>query len=126
MADVFRGEDEVLRRPVAVKVFRADGEVIDERRIELDVRTVAGLQHPGLVTVFDAGVSDGSSGALPYLVMELVSGPTLAQRLTAGPLGPEQAQLLAADLAAALQYVHQRGVVHRVTREPTVLPHGQS
>ncbi len=61
MADVFRGDDEVLGRAVAVKVFRDDGEAVDERRIDAEVRTLAGLQHPGLVTVFDAGVSDGWS-----------------------------------------------------------------
>jgi serine/threonine protein kinase len=69
MADVFRGDDEVLGRPVAVKAFRGDGEGVDERRIDAEVRTLAGLQHPGLVTVFDAGVTDGSRQALPFLVM---------------------------------------------------------
>jgi serine/threonine protein kinase len=123
MADVFRGEDEVLHRPVAVKVFRLDTAAgNDRRRIDAEVRTLASLRHLGLVTVFDTGTVDEPVGELtPFLVMELITGPTLAQRLTESPLGAEQTAQLGADLAATLGHVHTHGVVHRDVKPANIL-----
>ena len=115
-ADVFRGDDEVLGRPVAVKVFRFDAGARDERRIDTEVRTLAGLDHPGLVTIFDAGI-----GPEPYLVMELVSGPSLALRLNAGTLSPAETAMIGRQLADTLAYVHRQGVVHRDIKPANVL-----
>jgi len=113
MADVFRGEDDVLHRPVAVKVFRFDTAAGDDRRrVDAEIRTLASLRHPGLVTVFDAGTVDEPNGdGTPFLVMELITGPTLGRRLAEGPPGPGQTAQLGAELAATLGYVHASGVV---------------
>jgi serine/threonine protein kinase len=123
MADVFRGDDDVLHRPVAVKVFRFDTAAGDDRRrVDAEVRTLASLRHPGLVTVFDAGTADEPNGdGTPFLVMELITGPTLAQRLQAGPMRPEQTAQLGAELAATLGYVHASGVVHRDVKPANIL-----
>jgi serine/threonine protein kinase len=122
MADVFAADDEVLRRRVAVKLFRFDTPAgDDQRRAEAEIRTLAGLRHPGLVTVFDAGsVSDGGDPT-PFIVMELISGPTLAQRIAGGPLPPEQVRRLGMELAATLAYVHSQGIVHRDIKPANVL-----
>lgn len=123
MADVYSAEDVVLHRPVAIKLFRTDTGGADERaRIESEVRTLAGLRHPGLVTVFDAGAIDTAPGELtPYLVMELVSGPNLGQHLANGPLQPDATALLASELAATLAYVHAQGIVHRDMKPANIL-----
>src|SRR5690242_11442635 len=87
-ATVYAARDLVLGRSVAVKVMRTDGELDQASRFDQEARLLAGLSHPGLVTVFDAGSAvDGRGDPQAYLVMELVDGTTLARRLAGGPLG---------------------------------------
>ena len=123
MADVYAAQDELLHRSVAVKVFYSDGPAANERqRVEAEIRTLAGLRHPGLVTVFDAGVLvRAADDAVPFLVMELIHGQTLRHRLADGPLAPDEAARLGAGLASTLAYVHAQGVVHRDVKPANIL-----
>jgi hypothetical protein len=126
MAQVFRARDAVLDRAVAVKVFHQGCALPDaDVRRGGEVRLLAGLSHPGLVMVFDAG-RDTSNPLSPfaYLVMELVDGTTLARELDGGPLEPQRTATIGAQLASALAYVHERGVVHRDIKPANVLMGG--
>ncbi len=116
MAEVYRGWDVVLRRYVAVKVFRGE-DLVAGRRFDNEVRTLAGLSHPGLVSVYDAGECGGTS----FVVLRLVDGPTLRERLAGGPLTPAQTRALGALLADALAHVHQHRVVHRDVKPSNIL-----
>src|ERR1700744_1089910 len=121
MADVVQAEDTVLHRSVAVKIFPTDpASPREQRRSDAEVRTLASLSHPGLVTVFDAGMS-GDPDDSPFLVMELVSGPNLAHRLTQGPFTVEKMASFGAQLAGTLAYIHRRGVVHRDVKPANIL-----
>ena len=116
VAEVFRAVDERLARPVAVKLFRGDA-AEELQRHEAEMRTLAQLDHPSLVTVYDAGDDDGQ----PYLVMQLVEGDTLADELRRGPIGLDRAARYGAALADALAYVHEQGFVHRDVKPANVL-----
>jgi tRNA A-37 threonylcarbamoyl transferase component Bud32 len=118
MAQVYRAQDRVLGRTVAVKMLRAIAAHDDERaRFSDEARMLAGLSHPGLVTVLDAATSDDE----PYLVMEFVDGPSLADCCRDGALEPERVATIGAELADALGHVHAAGIVHRDLKPANVL-----
>ncbi|QFZ18243.1 serine/threonine-protein kinase [Saccharothrix syringae] len=116
MAEVHRAWDVLLRRHVAVKVFQGV-DTVESSRFDNEVRTLANLSHPGLVSVFDAGVCGGRS----FVVLQLVDGPTLRDRLATGPLAPARVRALGAHLADALAHVHECGVVHRDVKPSNIL-----
>ncbi|MEU1123834.1 serine/threonine-protein kinase, partial [Streptomyces sp. NPDC005899] len=116
-ADVHRGFDLRMRRPVAVKVFRPDAGVDIEASLHGEAVILARLHHPGLVTAYDAGQHGGRA----FLVMELIEGRTLKDRIAEGPLSPEDTAALGADLAHALAHAHEAGVVHRDVKPSNIL-----
>ena len=117
MGDVYEAKDTLLGRPVAVKVYRATAGT-DRARFEAEVRTLASLNHPGLVQVYDAGAHDGDE----YVILELVDGPTLSAAIRdRGPLPPGEVAALGSALATSLDYVHERGVVHRDVSPSNIL-----
>lgn len=116
MSVVWRAHDEVLGRDVAVKMLSpelaADPQLL--QRVRLEARSAARLRHPNIVEVYDYGeAADGAGHRLPYVVMEVVEGRSLAQLLTGGALPWRLAVLICAQVAAALAAAHDRGVVHR-------------
>ena len=123
-AEVYRATDELLSRPVAVKVF--DSRLTDLNSVERqqsEMRVLASLNHPNLVAVHDARIADDTaeSGGHTYLVMELITGVTLADLLARGPLPAGQARDIGWTLASALAFVHAHDLVHRDVKPANVL-----
>ncbi|AMW15733.1 hypothetical protein A4E84_39520 [Streptomyces qaidamensis] len=116
-ADVHRGFDLRLRRPVAVKIFRPGSGFDTEEAFRSEAVILARLQHPGLVTAFDAGHHDGEA----FLVMQLIDGLTLKTRIAEGPLTCEDAAALGAALAEALAHAHEEGIVHRDVKPSNII-----
>ena len=116
-AEVYRARDELLGRDVAVKLFPSGVGEADESRRQREVQTLAGMNHPGLVTIYDVG----QEGSRAYFVMQLIEGESLADRIRSGPLRLGDVVALGAALSDALTYVHRHGVVHRDIKPGNVL-----
>ena len=119
MATVYRAEDSHLGRTVAIKmIHEGEGPVASIERAHTEKALLASLSHPSLVTLHDAQLVPGRP---QYLVMEFVDGPTLAERMAAGPLPPRDVARIARDLAEGLTAVHGAGIVHRDIKPSNVL-----
>ena len=149
MAEVWEGRDEVLNRPIAVKMLLAHLAVDAtlRERFRREAVTAARLVHPGIVAIFDAGIevfeedgtgADAAQGwpgersssefgwaeqpSTAFIVMELVPGETLRDLIThSAPLSPELAVAVTAQVADALAYAHAQGLVHRDIKPANVL-----
>jgi WD40 repeat protein/tRNA A-37 threonylcarbamoyl transferase component Bud32 len=116
---VYKARDPELDRPVAIKVPRA-GNLAGPQELDRflrEARSVAQLRHPSIVSVHEVGQTDG----VPYLVSDFVKGVTLADLLTARRPGFREAANLVAEVAEALHFAHQHGVVHRDVKPSNVM-----
>jgi serine/threonine protein kinase/Tol biopolymer transport system component len=111
MGEVYQARDTKLGRDVAIKVLPAEFVHDAERlaRFQREARMLAALNHPNIATIYGLEQSEG----VHYLVMELVPGHTLAERVRAGALKMEEALRVAAQIAEALEAAHEKGVIHR-------------
>jgi Tol biopolymer transport system component/tRNA A-37 threonylcarbamoyl transferase component Bud32 len=111
MGEVYRATDINLRRQVAIKVLpQAVASDVDRlTRFRREAEVLAALNHPNIAAIYGLERANGISA----LVMELVEGPTLAERIAAGPLPFDEALSIARQIASALEAAHERGIVHR-------------
>ncbi len=129
MGTVWRATDELLGRQVAVKELHLDEETdgpearVQRERAMREARTVAQIKHPNVIVVHDVVEQDGR----PWIVMELVEGASLADRLhSGGPVAPREAARIAVALLGALRAAHTRGVLHRDIKPANVLMESDS
>ena len=119
MADVYIAQDQRLSREVAVKILRSDlaKDPTFVSRFRKEAKAAAGLNHPGIVAVYDSGEDPA-----PYIVMELVSGHTLRELIHGGErLQLDRALEIGAGILEALDYSHQRGIVHRDIKPANIM-----
>jgi serine/threonine-protein kinase len=123
MAVVWKARDEVLGRSVAVKLLagRYAGDERSRTRILEEARAAATLSHPNVAQVYDFGESDEDGVRVPYVVMELINGPTLAQKVSEGPIPPRAVFRICSEVAAALAAAHALGLVHRDIKPANVM-----
>jgi serine/threonine protein kinase len=117
---VFLAWDPRLERHVALKVQRAGSAASPEevQRFLREARSAASLKHPAIVSLYETGQTEDGVG---YLVCEFIEGVTLESRLRGGPLDPAEAAELAAELADALDYAHEHGVIHRDIKPSNII-----
>ncbi|MET3951873.1 serine/threonine protein kinase [Arthrobacter sp. UYEF36] len=123
MASVFSAKDLNLGREVALKLFAPQSADPDElRRQEAEIELLATLNHPSLVTLFDAGTDTRiPEEPRPFLTMELVDGQDLRARIRHSPLPLAEVAVIGAGVSDALAYVHSLGIVHRDIKPANIL-----
>jgi serine/threonine protein kinase len=119
MGEVYKAKDARLGRDVAIKVLPSH--LIDDpdvkARFEREARAISQLTHPHICTLYDVGNADG----VEYLVMELLEGQTLADRVEKGPLSTDQVIRYGVEIADALDRAHRAGIVHRDLKPGNVM-----
>ena len=117
MGMVFRGRDPHIGRAVAIKLLRVSDEDLHDRFLR-EAQSAGGLKHPNIVTIYDFGEHEGA----PFIVMEYVEGTTLAEHIKQNiPLTLGRKLELLEELAAGLEYAHNKGVVHRDVKPANVM-----
>src|SRR5262245_44480385 len=111
MGEVYRAADTRLKRQVAIKILPADiaADIGRLARFQREAEVLASLNHPHIAAIYGFEESDG----LKALVMELVDGPTLADRIEKGPIPYDEALPIARQIAEALEAAHEQGIIHR-------------
>jgi serine/threonine-protein kinase len=124
MATVYRAVDTQSGADVAVKLMARDftRDASFRKRFQREEAVLRQLHHPNIVGVLDCNEHDGQ----PYLVMPYLSGGTLADRLERGPLSPPEIVAILTPIAAALDYAHSRGVIHRDVKPSNILFNGEN
>src|SRR5262250_2498104 len=119
MGEVYRAHDTRLERDVAIKVLPTNlsSDPSLRQRLEREAKAVSKLSHPNICTLYDIGQQEGTN----FLVMELIEGETLEQRLTKGPLPSEQTIRCAAQIADALAKAHRKGFTHRDLKPSNIM-----
>src|SRR5215470_10043999 len=111
MGEVYRARDLKLKREVAIKIlpeqFARDQDRVS--RFQREAEVLASLNHPNIAAIHDLEENNGAR----YLVLELVEGETLADRITRGPISLKEALAIAKQICEALEAAHERGIVHR-------------
>jgi serine/threonine protein kinase len=128
MASVYRGYDLTLGRDVAIKVLDRElaGDNAFRTRFRLEAQAASRMAHPTIVRVYDAGedsetAPDGTTRAVPFIVMELVRGRLLKDIISAGPVSVEDSVRYVDGILEALEYSHRAGVVHRDIKPGNVM-----
>lgn len=121
MGVVYRAEDPVLERPLAIKTIFIPADDKErkeyEARFTQEARAAGKLSHPGIVTIYDVG----HEGEMVYMTMELLEGTDLAARAASQRLSVREALQIALQIAEALAFAHERGVVHRDIKPPNIM-----